>query len=115
QELVVSLFNDDGDGRWWLESLDAWSGEVRLRVPDLYLRGIESPDDGGLPYLFCSHEWGRLPSELGSIGIYRWNGSTFDALWRHDRAGFVGRFRSTDARTTTFRTELPPSDDIWFV
>jgi outer membrane protein assembly factor BamB len=112
-ELVVSTYNDYGDGRWWLEVIDAWSGEIRLRMPDLYLRGIQHLNEHDAPVLLVSYEASRIPAESGRIAVMAWDHGVLVEQWGFDSAAFVGRFRRTDDDTTVFRSELPPGDEIW--
>ncbi len=114
-ELVVSIFNEKGDERWWLEVLDAWDGRVKGSVPDLYLRGVGLPtgQETARP-LFLSRETDRQPADFGTVMVAVWRDDELRELWRGDDASLVGRFTPTDNLTTVFRTELPPSDEVWF-
>jgi outer membrane protein assembly factor BamB len=114
QEVVASTFNDREDGRWWLEVIDAWSGEVRERLPDLYLRGIQQPR-GDRSIVLASEARSRVPDEFSRIAMLEWKDGALRETWTTKDASFVGRFVPPSAHTALFRTELPPSDDVWII
>lgn len=112
-EVVVSIFNESGDGRWTLEVIDAVTGDVRERLADAYLRGVECGVPDTPPYLLVSFEHTRVPRERGRIVMLEWRDGGLVEHWSHEHAAFVGRFAETVQHRALFRTDLPPADDVW--
>jgi len=114
-EIVVSIYNERGDGRWWLEIIDAVTGAVCTRRPDAYLRGIDRELANAAPLLLVSHEADRVPRERGSIAVLEWRSGELVERWSHTAAAFIGRFAEPHPHRAFFRTDLPPADDAWVV
>ncbi|MBC8145603.1 MAG: VCBS repeat-containing protein, partial [bacterium] len=112
-EIVVSIYNEHDDGRWWLEVIDAATGTTRIRYPDAYLRGFSAATDAMLPRVLVSFETTRVPRERGRIGALEIIGDTVTQVWTLENASFAGRFAEDIPRRAFFRTDLPPADDVW--
>jgi outer membrane protein assembly factor BamB len=111
-EIVVSIFNADGDGRWWLEVIDAATGETRRRLPDAYLRGVDRELPNAAPLLLVSFEHGRVPAPRSALAIFESVDGALVERWRCDDAAFVGRFAEPATTRAFFRADLPPTDDV---
>lgn len=105
-EMVVSIFNEHGDNRWWLEVIDAQDGSIKARVPDVYLRGIRD-------VIFGTIEHTRHPSDFGRCVALEWTGGELKEVWGLFDVGFIGRFLDATARRTVVRSDLVLSDEIW--
>jgi outer membrane protein assembly factor BamB len=88
QELVFSLFNDEGDDRWHLIALDAATGERKGDWPDRYLWGLADADGDGRPEIFASVERRRTPAAHARVEVGRFRGGAFAAHWGEDDASF---------------------------
>ncbi|MCC7437096.1 MAG: VCBS repeat-containing protein [Armatimonadetes bacterium] len=113
-EVIISTFNELGDGAWHLEILDARSGAVRLDCKGLMLHGVQQDSCGGWMIL-ASHQTERQPREFATIGAYRYDGTKLHRLWEVADGAFAGRFCGHDSTTSVFRSELPPEDEVWAV
>lgn len=114
QEIVASIFNDRRDGRWWLEIMDAWDGEVRWALPDTYLLDIIRSTNGQ-HLILASTEKRRVPDEFTNIKLLRWDGGQVDEVWSASGMGIFGRYVPSSATTTVFKEDLPPMNAVWQV
>ncbi len=113
-EIVTSIFNERRDGRWWLEVLDAWTGDVKLELPDTYIHDVVSVGDRG-PYLLVSSETSRVPTELSQLSLLEWDGEGTRVLWTGDAAGSLGRYVPATPALAIFKEDLPPTHCVWTV
>jgi outer membrane protein assembly factor BamB len=111
-EIVVSIFNEAGDGRWWLEVIDATDGSTKCRHPDAYLQGVVR-DAPGRPQVLVSYERTRVCAQRARIAAMAWSDGALCERWSLDDAAFVGRFAESTPARALFRTDLPSADDVW--
>lgn len=82
-EVITTLFNDSGDGRWHLKFLDGMTGEIKADFPDEYLAApIDLDGDGVMEILStCANGVGTL----SKIRVRSLKGQS-RILWEKDNA-----------------------------
>jgi len=81
-EVLMNVFNETGDGRWHLLGYALETGEHRLDLPDVYLRGHVDVDGDGRNELLTQYCPGRPVGTNGELRLYRWD----ELLWNHPYA-----------------------------
>ncbi len=113
-ELVVSEFNVGDDERWWLEVRDLETGVALVRQPDLFLLGIIADFDGST-LIVARRQRERVADGLATIVGLTIHNARLRTEFELDSRATIGRFRSTGSKSTWFRSDIPPGDDIWSV
>ena len=90
KEIVVSIFNRTGDGRWHILALDPLSGTTRFDLPGQFLTGLRDADGDGRPDLFCTavDPGPRIP-EPASLSIWTLQGGQPAQIWNQSETSFV--------------------------
>ena len=114
-EIVVSLFDDADGGMWWLEVIDAASGRVRQRVDDLHIHGIQIPGAGQAPVICVTRQTARIAARHSDAEIWQWRDGMLVRLLSVPGSSFAGRCARQSATITAFRSDLPPSAEVWTV
>ncbi len=81
-EILMNLFNETGDNRWHLLAYDLETGEHKLDIPDMFLKGHADVDGDGIEELLVQKCEGRPVGTNGEIAIYKWD----RAVWNHQYA-----------------------------
>jgi hypothetical protein len=81
-EILMNLFNNTDDGRWHLMAYDLETGEHRLDLPDVYLKGHADVDGDGIDEMLVQVCKGRPVGTNGEIQLLKWD----KALWSHPYA-----------------------------
>ena len=90
KEIVVSVFNASGDGRWHVLVIEPLSGAVKYDLPSQFLIGLRDADGNGIADLFCTAvESGPRIPEPAELSIVSFNGRKAARLWQLDGAAFV--------------------------
>jgi len=86
-EIVLSLFDTTGDGRWHTTVLDGMTGAPKLDQPGVYAHAAADLDGDGQAELLCTETCGaRVPSP-GRLFVAAARGDRLDRLWEaHDAA-----------------------------
>ncbi|WP_165228930.1 FG-GAP repeat domain-containing protein [Aquisphaera insulae] len=87
-EIVVSLFNSDGDARWHSVVLEGLTGRTRHDLPDQVLCGLADLDGDGAAELACTETRGRFVPERGSLAIFGVRGGRLEPRWKETDAAF---------------------------
>ncbi len=112
-ELVVSIFNGRGDGRWWLEVIDLLTGAVKFERADTYLWGIQDVDGCGLSELLLGTELARNPAPFSSVEVVSVRDLRPVTLWNIDNARFAGRGLLPSGWKSNFRPIQFGHDETW--
>jgi hypothetical protein len=81
-EILMNLFNNTDDGRWHLMAYDLETGEHRLDLPDVYLKGHVDVDGDGIDELLVQVCKGRPVGTNGEIRLLKWD----KAVWSYPYA-----------------------------
>src|SRR5439155_14138600 len=98
-EIVVSLFNAAGDGRWHVQALEGMTGRVKFDLPDRYLSGLRDVDGDGAAELFLTHARGPLIPERSRLEVLSLKGERQPLRLQAPDAAFV----------TANLTDFPPN------
>jgi hypothetical protein len=112
-ELVVSLFNARGDGRWWLEVLDPLTGALKYEMPDRYLWGVRDLNGDGVPEILTGAERKRNPAPFSAVEVLSLVGLQRSVLWSCDNAHFAGRGLRPSGWKSNFRPVQFGHDETW--
>jgi hypothetical protein len=110
-EIVVSIYNHQGDERWHTEIIDSASGETLADFSDTYLRGVQDIDGDGSSELMLSAANGRVPKYLSDLSIQRHSGPV---LWQRTNAHFADRTISNTPAKSQFKPDVFANDEVWF-
>ena len=112
-ELVVSLFNDRKDGRWWLEVIDPLTGTVKAELADRYLWGIQDLDGDILPEILVSRESERQTRPFGGVEVLSCRDGVWRTRWTGERMHFAGKDLRPRGRISEFRPALFGHNETW--
>ncbi len=112
-ELIVCLFNDRKDGRWWLEILDPLTGAVKMEMPDTYLWGVQDVNADGIPELLIGKEHHRNPAAFCTVQVVSVKDLTAVSLWSCENARFAGRSLRPSGWSSNFRPIQFAHDETW--
>jgi hypothetical protein len=87
-EIVISLFNGDGDGRWHTLALEGMTGRVRLDLPDQALAGLVDLDDDGAAEMACTATRGPLIPRRAGLTIFGFKGGKLATRWGEEQSAF---------------------------
>jgi hypothetical protein len=87
-EIVISLFNAAGDGRWHVVALDGMTGKPKLDLPGQYLVGLRDLDGDGVSELFCAAAPGLLVPEPSELSVLSFKNGRLATRWRQASAAF---------------------------
>ncbi|QEH31770.1 FG-GAP repeat protein [Aquisphaera giovannonii] len=117
-EIVVSLHDAAGDGRWHTLALEGLTGRTRLDLPDQVLAGPIDLDGDGCDELACTEARGPLIPDRARLTVFGFKGKRLRARWTADGAAYqvqtLGELPAsvnTDAQTGTATLLAVPSDD----
>lgn len=90
-EIVVSIYNLNNDNRWHLLVVDALDGfsNIKLDVPDLYLRGVQDFGGDGRFQLLASVVTTQTPPSNSDLVVYDFDGSSWKRIWTMPAGQFV--------------------------
>lgn len=83
-ELIVSLYNDTGDGRWHTIIHDGMTGQVKADLPDQYLNAVSDVDGDGVSELLTTRANGNGIPSYGRITVFSFKSGKIRSLWHHD-------------------------------
>lgn len=112
-ELIVCLFNDRKDERWWLEIIDPLTGAVKMAMPDTYLWGVQDINGDGVPELLVGTEHHRNPAPYGTVEVVSVKGLSTTTLWRCEHARFAGKALRPSGWSSNFRPIQFAHDETW--
>jgi outer membrane protein assembly factor BamB len=112
-ELIVCLFNDRKDERWWLEIIDPLTGAVKMALPDTYLWGVQDVNADGTPELLIGKEYHRNPAPYGTVEVVSVRGLSTTSLWRCENARFAGKALRPSGWSSNFRPVHFAHDETW--
>ena len=87
-EILVSLFNGGGDGRWHTLALEGMTGRTKLDLPDQALSGLTDVDGDGVAELACTATLGSLIPDRSTLSVIGFKGRTPTTRWRASEAEF---------------------------
>ena len=85
REVLVSLYNGSGDGRWHLTAHHGMTGEVKADLPDEYLQGVVDVDGDGTSELLTMHTTGAGVPTYGTLRVWSVKGGTPILRWQGER------------------------------
>ncbi|MGE3638218.1 MAG: hypothetical protein AB7G28_06635 [Pirellulales bacterium] len=85
-EVVTTLFNDTGDGKWHLSFLDALTGKTKYDFPDEMFAAPLDIDGDGVPEILSTVTKGG--SEKGSVRVRSVKGGSPRLLWENEHASW---------------------------
>lgn len=90
RELLLSVYNHTGDGRWHVVALDSATGETILDLPGEFLHGLHDVDGDGVSELWCSAtRQGPLIPDPSRLSLYSARGRTAHRVWGLPEAAFA--------------------------
>jgi hypothetical protein len=81
-EILMNLFNNTSDGCWHILAYDLETGEHKLDIPDMFLKGHADVDGDDIDELLVQKCEGRPVGTNGEISICKWD----KAIWSHPYA-----------------------------
>ena len=87
-DVVVSIFNETGDGKWHVVAFDGMTGDTLLDLPGKHLTGLRDLDGDGASELFLTATAGRLIPEPGSLTVESFKGRKLETRWRLEGSAF---------------------------
>ena len=69
-EVLVNVFNDEGDGKWHSAIYEAASGEKKYDIPGAYAYNIADADGDGKHEIFCIETTGQAIPQKGTLKVY---------------------------------------------
>lgn len=87
-DIVTSILNEFGDGRWHLLVLDALTGTVKMDLPDAHLAGLVDLDGDGTSEIFAAGANGRVVQEFGNAQVISLLNQQQTVLWSSTDEGF---------------------------
>lgn len=87
-EIVTSILNETGDGRWHVVAYEAGTGNVILDLVDRHLAGMADLDGDGVSELLLSNASGRVIAEHGNIEVQSFLQNEQSILWSSEAEGF---------------------------
>lgn len=88
-EIVTSILNESGDGRWHVVAFDGLTGDIELDLPNSHLAEVGDLDGDGVAELFVSGTRGRVIREFGKIRIVSFLDHEAKNLWSNGAQGFA--------------------------
>ncbi|MCH2202153.1 MAG: hypothetical protein MK102_09290 [Fuerstiella sp.] len=88
-EIVVNLYNEDHDGQWHTQIIDAATGRILLDLPNRYVQGSADVDGDLTSDLFCMVSRGCFVPEFGQVEIIDVDGGDSHVLWSRMNSGFA--------------------------
>src|SRR5207247_1954712 len=70
-EVLINLYNGDGDGRWHITVHDGITGAVKADLPDEYLDGLLDVDGDGTSELLTTRTTGGGAPAYGTLAVRR--------------------------------------------
>jgi len=88
-EVVVSIHNGTGDGRWHTEVINAVTGETKADLLDCVVLGVCDLDGDGAAEMFCVYapELG-IPDRSAHLSVLSLSGSEPVIMWQMDDVSF---------------------------
>lgn len=86
REVVATVFGDDGDGKWHLRFLDAFTGETKFDFPDEMFAAPLDVDGDGVQEVLTTVTNGVNP--LAKVRVRSINGGNSQLLWEHEGANW---------------------------
>jgi outer membrane protein assembly factor BamB len=95
-EVITTIFNDAGDGKWHLSFMDAMTGKKKYDFPDEMLSGPLDVDSDGVPEILSTITSGG--GACAKIRVRSIEGGTARVLWEQDQCNWE-----------TWEPQLPPN------
>lgn len=87
-EIVVSIFNANGDGAWHIEGISGMTGKTVFDLPGHYLSGLRDIDNDGTAELFCTRTPGQLIPERAHLSVLSFKNRQSRTLWEEEHSQF---------------------------
>ncbi len=88
-EIVVSVFNENNDGRWHVIALEAETGAVVLDLADAHLSGLGDVDGDSVHEIFVTETIGELVPAPSTASIYSFLNRQRLTLFSREGTNFV--------------------------
>lgn len=88
EEIVTSIFNENGDEKWHVVVFDGISGNVELDLVDAYLSGLGDLDGDQVAELLISATTGYGVPEFASAQVVSFSGQIQSTLWSGNAENF---------------------------
>jgi len=114
EEIILSLYNAKGDGKWYTEILNSFNGETITEIPEQYLWDVQQED--GNSYLLTSVETNRIPSLLSTISIAQYfpDSSNLEIIWQCEQARFSKQsIPESSKELSYFKPEIYDAYGVW--
>lgn len=112
-EIVVSIFDDRNDGRWYTELINAKTGETKVEFPDTVIRDARDIDGDGRMELLMQHCTDRIPSGRSTLQLFRCENGAWRQPWARPDARFAGETIGQTVHTGKYRPALFEMDRVW--
>ncbi len=83
-EIVVNIFNDQGDSQWHVTVLDAATGETKADLPRHYFLGAAQLADRHPAWLFVTSTNGIVVHRAGRIELVEWTEQGTHVRWHQE-------------------------------
>ena len=87
-EIVISLYNATGDGRWHTLALEGLSGRAILDLPDQALCGVADLDGDHAADLACTRARSALIPERSTLSVFGFKGRRLVTHWHEEDSAF---------------------------
>ena len=107
-EVVTSIFDEHGDGKWHVVGFDGRDGTIEFDLSDRYLSGMGDVTGDAVSEMLLTNTSGSVIPEYGNISVVSRVGGTTSTLWSSSTEGFQmvdvpGFPANVNSRTTYYR------------
>jgi outer membrane protein assembly factor BamB len=92
-EVVINIYNDDGDESWKVVIYDALTGEVKAVLANAVAQGIADLDGDGEGELLTAATNGSHAPEFGLIRVHRLVAGQLQVAWEEDHAAWQSQHK----------------------
>ncbi len=111
-DMVVSLYNTRGDGRWYTEIVDPLTGNIKYEIPDIFIWGLQDVDNDGVYEIFGSKEFKRIQGDFSELYMFDFSGGKFTEKKIKANAAFATRYINSKSDLAIFRFEQL-AEELW--
>ncbi len=88
KDVVVTVFNESGDGRWHVLALDGLTGTILADYPDEMLQGVADANGDGASELFTAQTFAANLPEYSYVRVRSLKGTEASVIWEQDASGW---------------------------
>lgn len=88
-ELVTSVFNQDGQGIWQVFIFDSTNGNIKHKLDNRHLAGVQDVNGDGKSELFLSITQGHASPGNGPVEVINFVNNAINQVWYGQNEGFI--------------------------